>query len=83
MNYTLNHVGSLGSLFFTNHEVKNYNLAKTSDTKQFADYFRFMIHHGIYLAPSQFEAMFVSASIKEKEVTETLRVIDEYFSKQV
>src|SRR5699024_4961299 len=53
----MNHVGSLGSLFFTGQKVENYADAKTSDTGKFARYFRYMLEHGVHLAPSQFEAM--------------------------
>lgn len=76
---TLNYIGSLGCLFFTDNQVKNYTLAKTADTKAFGAYFKYMIEHGIYIAPSQFEAMFVSAAVEEKEVSKTLNVINDYF----
>src|SRR5581483_10024893 len=55
-------VGSMLCLFFTQKEVTDYETAITSDTKAFAHYFREMLDRGIYLAPSQFEAMFVSAA---------------------
>jgi len=76
---TLNYVGSLGSVFFTESQVKDYALAKTSDTIAFTEYFKYMLNHGIYIAPSQFEAMFVSAAIGEAEVMETLKTIRNYF----
>lgn len=67
--YRLNHVGSLGCLFFTAQEVTDYASAKTSDTKAFAQYFSYMLGKGIYLAPSQFEAMFLSYAMTEEEIS--------------
>ncbi len=70
---TVNHVGSLGCCFFTDREVNNYEDAKTSDTKRFAEYFKYMLNHGIHLAPSQFEAMFLSLAHDEKIMEQTLQ----------
>ena len=58
--YHINHVSSLGSLFFTEQEVVDYTSAKSSDTKAFSEYFKGMLAQGIHMAPSQFEAMFLS-----------------------
>jgi len=58
--FTINRVGSLMTLFFTGNEVTNYEQAKLSDTGQFARFFQRMLNGGVYLAPSQFEAAFVS-----------------------
>ena len=58
--YQLNHVGSLGCIFFTDTPVHNDEDAHTSDTVRYAAYFKYMLNHGIYLAPSQFEAVFLS-----------------------
>ncbi len=77
--YQLNHVGSLGCLFFTKEPVYDYASAKTSDTKAFARYFSHMLKEGIYLAPSQFEAMFVSRALTEEEIQETLTAVRKYF----
>ena len=68
----VNRVGSLISVFFTNEKVDNFEKAKTSDTKLYAKYFNSMLKEGIYLAPSQFEAMFVSYSHTEEDVDRTL-----------
>lgn len=78
-SYQLNHVGSLGCLFFTDQPVRDYVSAKTSDTKAFAGYFSHMLKEGIYLAPSQFEAMFVSAAVTEEEIEKTLKAVRKYF----
>lgn len=60
--WRVNHVGSLGCLYFTEQNVDNYQSAKTSNTKIFAEYFNYLLEHGIYIAPSQFEAMFLSVA---------------------
>lgn len=74
--FQINHVGSLGSLFFTGEEVFDYKSAKTSDTEQYKSYFKYMLNKGIYLAPAQFEAMFLSAAHEESEIQKTLAAID-------
>lgn len=76
--WKMNHIGSLGCLYFTGQDVHNYEEAKTADTKTFASYFRFMLEHGIHLGPSQFEAMFISNAHNEETTKETLRVFEEY-----
>lgn len=73
-----NSCGSLGCVFFTDRDVVNYETAKTSDTKMYADYFRYMLNHGIYLAPAQFEAMFLSAAHTEEELEGVLDVMKEF-----
>ena len=62
-NYTINQIGSMISLFFTEEPVTDFNSAKKSDTKLFGRYFNAMLERGIYLAPSQFESLFVSSAI--------------------
>lgn len=79
-NCTINHVGSLGCVFFTENPVDNYASAKTSDTAEFARYCKYMMGHGIYLAPSQFEAMFLSAAHTKAELEQTLEIIKAYFA---
>ena len=81
--YQINHVGSLGCMFFTEHPVVDYTSAKSSDTKAFAAYFRYMLDHGIYLASSQFEAMFLSDAHTDEQVDETLSIMRNYFEKTV
>jgi glutamate-1-semialdehyde 2,1-aminomutase len=65
-------VGSMFTAFFTDGEVWSYADAKKSDTKRFAAWFRAMLARGVYLAPSQFEAGFVSTAHGEREVAHTL-----------
>lgn len=71
--YTLNRVGSMFTVFFTEVEVVDYASAKTSDTKAFASYHRAMLEEGIYLPPSQFEAAFLSTAHTEREIEKTIR----------
>ena len=75
----VNHIGSLGCVFFTTEPVTDYASAKTSDTKAYADYFHYMLNHGVHLAPAQFEAMFLSMMHTREELTQTLSVMREYF----
>ena len=71
----INRVGSLMSVFFTPEEVKDMDSALKSDTKAYADYFSYMIDSGIYIAPSQFEAMFISDAHGDYEISKTCEVI--------
>ena len=77
--YHLNHVSSLGSLFFTGQEVTDYTSAKTADTKAFSEYFKAMLGMGIHMAPSQFEAMFLSAAHTDEVIEQTLDAVEKYF----
>lgn len=73
---SINQVGSLLSLFFTDERVVDYETATSSDTELYAEYFQNMLRGGIYIAPSQFEAMFVSAAHSREELDETLEVME-------
>lgn len=75
--YTLNQVGSMYSLFFTDRKVWNFEDAKTTDTTLFSKYFQSMLAKGIYLAPSQYESLFISAAISKKEVDAILEASHE------
>jgi glutamate-1-semialdehyde 2,1-aminomutase len=70
-------IGSLFCTFFTDREVVDYASAKTSDTKQFANFFHAMLERGVYLAPSQFEVGFLSLAHTETDIEETLRAAAE------
>lgn len=72
---TVNRVGSLMSVFFTDRQVSNYNDAATSDTKAYAEYFGHMLDNGINIAPSQFEAMFISDAHTEDDIRKTIDTI--------
>ena len=79
--YHINHVSSLGSLFFTEQEVVDYTSAKSSDTKAFSEYFKGMLAQGIHMAPSQFEAMFLSVAHTDEIIDQTLETVRNYFTK--
>ncbi len=68
---SLNYVNSMGCLFFKDDGVENFDDATRSNTKKFALYFAKMLEHGIYLAPSQYEAMFISAIHSKKDLSLT------------
>ena len=68
----INATGSLITLFFAGAPIRNYADAKTSDTTRFATFFREMLSRGIFLAPSQFEALFVSAAHTDDDLTRTV-----------
>ncbi len=76
--YQVNHIGSLGSLFFTGEQVRDYAGAKTSDTGKYARYCNYMLDHGVYLAPAQFEAMFLSMAHTGQQFDHTVDLVMEY-----
>jgi glutamate-1-semialdehyde 2,1-aminomutase len=69
---TLNRVGSMFTVFFTDAPVYDYASAKKADTARFGKFFHAMLHEGVYLPPSQFEAAFLSLAIHEPEVAHIL-----------
>ncbi|MBQ7148415.1 MAG: glutamate-1-semialdehyde 2,1-aminomutase [Pseudobutyrivibrio sp.] len=73
---TVNRVGSLLSPFFTDGTVESYADVLKCDTEKFAKYFRGMVAEGIYVAPSQFEAMFISDAHTEEDLEKTISAID-------
>ncbi len=70
--FAMNRVGSMSAIFFTENEVSDFNSAASSDTKLYAEYFSGMLERGIYLAPSQFEAMFISTSHSKADLDKTI-----------
>ena len=71
----VNRIGSLMSVFFQEGAVTDYASAVKSDTGQYAAYFNYMLNQGIYLAPSQFEAMFLSYAHTKEDIERTCDVI--------
>ncbi|MZG54668.1 MAG: glutamate-1-semialdehyde 2,1-aminomutase [Nitrospinae bacterium] len=65
-------VGSMFSMFFTDEPIENFQSVKTSDTEFFKRYFNGLLEEGIYIAPSQFEAGFMSAIHSDKEIDQTI-----------
>jgi glutamate-1-semialdehyde 2,1-aminomutase len=79
----LNRVGSMVGIFLTDHPVGNFEDAKTSDLEKFALYYRKMLDRGIYLAPSQFEALFVSAAHSDQDIDDTVAAAEYVFSELI
>lgn len=77
---SVNQIGSLMSIFFTGDGVTDYESATHSDTKQYADYFGYLLDRGIYVAPSQFEAMFISDAHSKEDLERTIEVMRAYFA---
>ena len=77
---TADRVGSMLGLFFTQGPVRNFSEAKTSDLERFSQYYRGMRESGIYLAPSQFEAVFVSAAHDEEAISQTVASAETVFA---
>lgn len=75
--WQVNHIGSIGSLFFTEKPVTDYSSAKSSDVKAYARYCNKMISRGIYIAPAQFEAMFLSLAHTSQDIAQTLDAVSE------
>jgi glutamate-1-semialdehyde 2,1-aminomutase len=72
----VNRMGSLLSAFFTPEKVNDYQTAVSSDIIRFAAYFKSMLANGIYIAPSQFEAMFVSTAHSDEDIGRTITAIE-------
>lgn len=72
---SVNGIGSLSTLFFNENEVTDYESALKSDTKMYASYFSHMTGSGNFIAPSQYEAMFVSSAHSESDIDKTLEGI--------
>ncbi|HPC74752.1 MAG TPA: glutamate-1-semialdehyde 2,1-aminomutase [Syntrophales bacterium] len=73
----IHRAGSMFTTFFTKSEVFDFTTAVTSDTKLFARFFRGMLNRGVYLAPSQFEAAFISAAHGQDDLDRTLTACSE------
>ena len=80
LNYTQNRVGSMACLFFTEKPVENHDDAVASDLQKYSRYFQSMLDQGVYLAPSAFEAGFVSAAHRDQDIADTLNAAEEAFS---
>ena len=72
VDFAFNRIGSMFTTFFTKGPVNNFAGAKSSDTEKFGKYFLGILKEGIYLAPSQFEAAFVSLAHTDEDVARTI-----------
>jgi glutamate-1-semialdehyde 2,1-aminomutase len=73
----INRVGSMMGLFFTDSDVKNFDDAKTSNLDIFSAYYKGMLEKGVYLAPSQFETIFISSAHSVKDIDATIKAAEE------
>ena len=78
---TINRVGSIMSCFFTNKPVRNFTDVVGTDVRRFKRFFAEMLKRGIYLAPSAYEAMFVSLAHSKKDIEKTIKAAKESFRK--
>jgi glutamate-1-semialdehyde 2,1-aminomutase len=76
---TVNRVGSMFTFFFTPDPVTDWESAKRADTEKFRQFFHWMLDRGVYLAPSQFEAGFLSAAHSEQDIARTVACAHEFF----
>ena len=75
---TVNRAGSMFTFFFTSDRVTDYETAKRSDLARFRQFFHWMLDRGVYLAPSQFEAGFVSTAHSEEDIAKTAQIAAEF-----
>lgn len=73
---SINYIGSLGCIFFNKENVFDYKTAKKSNIVNYSKYFKNMLNNGIYIAPSQFEAMFLSKEHNKNIIDNTLNIIE-------
>jgi glutamate-1-semialdehyde 2,1-aminomutase len=73
-------VGAMATLFFTRDPVRNYADASAADTERYAALFRHLLDAGIYVAPSQFEAMFLSVAHSDADVDRTVNAVDDFIA---
>ena len=69
------------TVFFSDRKIVDYDTAKTSDTKKYAEFFNHLLENGIYTAPSQFEAMFISYAHTDEDIEYTADVISNKYSR--
>lgn len=74
----VNREGSILTAFFTDGKVTDYGCAKSADTAKYGEYYGYLLENGIYIAPSQFEAMFVSAAHSDEDIEKTCKVIERF-----
>lgn len=73
--HTVNRIGSMMTVFFTDKEVFDFQTAKTSDTEMFAKFFKALLKNGVLIPPSQFEAWFLTTAHEDEDISEALERI--------
>ncbi|MCO7175292.1 glutamate-1-semialdehyde 2,1-aminomutase [Sporolactobacillus kofuensis] len=76
----INRIGGSMTLYFSDHEVTNYDEAKATDSEMFGRFFKYMLEKGVNLAPSKYEAWFLTTEHTEKDIDETLEAVDYAFA---
>lgn len=76
---TINRLGGALTLFFTDVKVENYDQAEQTDGETFAKFFKLMLENGVNLAPSKYEAWFLTIAHKEEDIIHTLEAVDRSF----
>ena len=74
----VNRCGSLMTVFFTDTQVVDYETALTANRTEYASFFSYLLDNGIYTAPSQYEAMFVSYAHTDEDIAKTAEIIAQY-----
>jgi glutamate-1-semialdehyde 2,1-aminomutase len=77
----INQIASMMTVFFAESEVKDYDTALKSDTNKFARFFNLMLENGVYLPPSQFEAMFLSTAHSDDDIEKTIIAFEKSIKK--
>ena len=80
--FTINHIGSMAGLFFNKGPVKGLDTVMQSDTQAYADLFHYLLDQGIYIAPSPFEAFFISTAHVQDVMGKTIYAMKEYVMSQ-
>src|SRR5205807_2273198 len=75
---TVQRVGAMATLFMTDEPVRDFEQAKAADTERYAALFRHLLARGIYVAPSQFEALFVSLAHGDEEIDRTIEAVADF-----
>jgi glutamate-1-semialdehyde 2,1-aminomutase len=76
--FTINAIGSMISVFFGEHTVKNFADAAATDIPQFNEFFHHMLKQGVYLPPSAYETWFLSAALSDADINQTIEAIDNW-----
>jgi glutamate-1-semialdehyde 2,1-aminomutase len=77
----INQIASMMTVFFAESEVRDYDTALKSDTNKFARFFNLMLENGVYLPPSQFEAMFLSTAHSDDDIEKTIIAFEKSIKK--
>ncbi len=80
---SINRLKGALTLYFSDHTVKDFDGAQAASTERFAEFFKLMLEQGINLAPSKYEAWFITTEHTVKDIEETLNAVEYAFSKMV